>query len=270
MLELIQKQPGAYILSHNGLGDNITMIGAIRFLSNYYETIYFLCKDKYESNVKLFFADLKVVTVSFDSRDERNSCTNIINNAKQQHEDIDVFICGGCHTCYLTSKVTHPSLLSYKKNDKSYTSKFDHIQKFYYDAGLDLSIYFEFFDISSSNESKALYKELESYKVAFFHTQASNEEVDLSEIYNRYKNEKDYIVICANKNVYDVSNPEQKEKHAIAEKYINIPIAHYIDIIKNANSIHVVDSCFSCIVYPLMVTNKLKASEVVIHERKYE
>lgn len=268
MLELIQKQQGAYILSHNGLGDNITMIGAVRFLSNYYETIYFLCKDKYESNVKLFFVDLKVITVPFDSRDERNSCANIINNAKQQHKEFDIFICGGCNTSYLTSIVTHPLLLSYKKDDKGYTVRFDHIEQFYSDAGLDLSIYFEFFDISSSSKSKALYKNLESYKVAFFHTQASNQEMDLRKIYNHYKNEKDCIVICANKNVYDVSNPEQKEKHAISEKYINIPIAHYIDIIKNAVCIHVVDSCFCCIVYPLVVTNKLKTREVVIHERK--
>jgi hypothetical protein len=268
MSKLIQKQSGAYILSHNGLGDNITMIGAIRFLSNYYETLYFLCKDKYESNVKLFFEDLQVVTVPFDSKDEINSCTIIINNIKQNHKEFDIFICGGCNTSYLTSIVTHPSLLSYKKDDKGYTVRFNHIEQFYSDAGLDLSIYFEFFDISSSNESKTLYKNLESYKVAFFHTQASNEEMDLSEMYNYYKNKKDWIVICANKNIYDASDNEQKEKHKISEKYINIPIAHYIDIIKNANCIHVVDSCFCCIVYPFMVTRKLKASRVVIHERK--
>ena len=41
----ITKQKSAYFLSHNGLGDNITNIGAINFLLNYYETIYFLCKD---------------------------------------------------------------------------------------------------------------------------------------------------------------------------------------------------------------------------------
>jgi len=268
MRDSIEKQHGAYILSHNGLGDNITMIGAIRFLSNYYETLYFLCKDKYEFNVKLFFEDLQVITVPFDSQNERNSCTTIINNIKQNHKEFDIFICGGCNKSYLTSIVTHPSLLSYKKDDKGYTIKVNHIEEFYNDAGLDLSVYFNFFNIYSSSKSKALYKEIGDYKVAFFHTQASNEEMDLSKIYNCYKNKKDWIVICANKNVYETTSREQKERHEISEKFVNIPIAYYIDIIKNASCVHVIDSCFSCIVYPLMTTNKLNASEVVIHERK--
>ena len=44
----IKKQKSAYFLSHNGLGDNITSIGSIIFLLQYYETIYFLCKNNYE------------------------------------------------------------------------------------------------------------------------------------------------------------------------------------------------------------------------------
>ena len=35
----------AYFLCHNGLGDIFTMIGAINFLLNYFEEIYFLCKN---------------------------------------------------------------------------------------------------------------------------------------------------------------------------------------------------------------------------------
>ena len=62
----IVKQKNAYFLSHNGLGDNITSIGAVNFLLNYYENIFFLCKDIHEDNVKLLFNNKPVIIVAFD------------------------------------------------------------------------------------------------------------------------------------------------------------------------------------------------------------
>jgi hypothetical protein len=55
----------AYLLSHNGLGDNITMIGAINFLLHYYDNVYFLCKDKNQENVARFFQDKPVIVIPF-------------------------------------------------------------------------------------------------------------------------------------------------------------------------------------------------------------
>jgi len=263
----IQKQPGAYILSHNGLGDNITMIGAIRFLSNYYETIYFLCKDKYESNVKLFFKDINVVTIPFDSNNEVHNILLIMSDVIQNKKELDFFISGDCNTRYLKSKITHPMLLNYKQNDKTYKLKIYHIWKFYRDARLDLSIYCEWFDISSSRESKQLYEEIQTYKIIFAHTKSSAGEINLGPFLEQYKNKENYIIICANKNMYDASNPHEQERSSVCEKYINIPVAHYIDIIKNANIIHIVNSCFSCIIVPLMMTQRLNSINTVIHDR---
>ena len=42
---------------------------------------------------------------------------------------------------------------------------------------------------------------------------------------------------------------------------------NYYDTIINANEIYVIDSCFSCIVYPLLITKKLKAHKVEIIDR---
>ena len=264
----IIKQPGAYILSHNGLGDYITMIGAVRFLSNYYDTIYFLCKDIFESNVKLLFKDLNVITIPFLHNDEFEICKNIINNAKENNMGYDFFICG-MHNNYASSIITHPVLLSYNKNDKMYTNKYSHIKDFYYDIHLDLSIYYDYFQINSTNESKTLYEEINNYNIIFMHTKSSDRELDLIKIISEYIHKKDYIIICANKNIYD-SIGDYEIKKNICNKYVNIPIAHYIDIIKEATYIHVIDSCFSCIIYPLAITNKLKSKQTIIYNRTIE
>ena len=64
------KLQTAYFLSHNGLGDNITSIGAINFLSNYFETIYFLCKNSYSNNVQVLLNQDCVKIVPFDANNE--------------------------------------------------------------------------------------------------------------------------------------------------------------------------------------------------------
>ena len=56
-IETYNNSKTLYFCSHLGLGDNITNIGATRFLLQYYDTIYFFCKQQYKSNVQLLFID---------------------------------------------------------------------------------------------------------------------------------------------------------------------------------------------------------------------
>ena len=131
--------------------------------------------------------------------------------------------------------------------------------QFYYDIGLDLSIYYDYFDIPSSLASNKYYDTLKNYNIIFLHTKSSVREIDLSNIINKYIDNSNYIIICANKNVY----PPDHEHYQLSETFVNIEVAYYIDVIKNAKEIHVIDSCFSCIVHPLHKTNKLDECDVV-------
>jgi hypothetical protein len=258
----MEKLPKAYFLSHNGLGDNITSIGAINFLSQYYDVIYFLCKDIYESNVKLLFENNKcVVVLPVDNKNEFNRCKEILDNAHKQDENVNIFVCG-CHTIYAKSIITHPELINYQKT-KKYETDYIHINKFYDDINLDLTIYYEYFDIESSEISKELYKNIENYNIIFMHTKSSTHDINLHDIIDKFINDDTYLIICANKNVYS----EDDLKYNSANKFVNIPLQHYIDTIKNSKEIHVVNSCFSCIVYPLYKTNRLPDSNVNIISR---
>jgi len=255
----IEKLPIAYFVSHNGLGDNITNIGAVNFLLNYYEKIYFLCKNIHEKNVQYLFENKPVVVVAFNAACEKKELSMRLN-----HIIIgDVFV-SGIHKKYIKTRITHPSLLSYKQNDKNYTVQFSHIRKFYYDIGLDISIYYEFFDINSTEISKRYYDAVKNYKIIFIHSKASNYEVNYSHVYEKYKNNNEYIIICANKNMYEKSH----NLHAVANNYVNIYVAWYIDIIKNAELFYMIDSCFSCILYPFVMTNRISMDKFNLFVRK--
>ena len=100
----------AYIVSHNGLGDNLFMIGGLNFIKNFYRNIYFLCKKCYYKNVILFFeADSNIKCVPFNNRKEKESIKKIL---KEKYEDInnDIFICGFVHRKYLKSRINNRKL----------------------------------------------------------------------------------------------------------------------------------------------------------------
>jgi len=254
----IVKQSEAYLISHLGLGDNIINIGAVNFLLYYYETIYVLCKKTYIDNVKLLFEGVeygKVIPFYTEIEFDTN-LNNIITNP-----NADIFISGDCNLeKNMKSKITHPQLKKYKPYNLV-KSKYTTLNNFYKEIGLDILICLHYFNINSSEKSIDYYNEIKNYKIIFIHSKSSIEEINFDKTINLYKNNEEYIMICANKNVYSIDN----SKYNIAERYINLPIAYYIDIIKKSDIIHVIDSCFCCIVYPLNIMQKLKTNKVFIY-----
>ena len=58
---------------------------------------------------------------------------------------------------------------------------------------LDLTIYYEYFDINSTEKSIAVYKEINDKNIIFCHTQSSNKKVSLPENIKTYINDNKYI-----------------------------------------------------------------------------
>jgi hypothetical protein len=253
-----------YFLGHNGLGDNITNISAINYLLNFYKKIHFMCKDIYVDNLKIIYNNSSVILIPFDHTNETKECFKILNTIYQLN-NMDVLISGFCHKANFMSKI-HNKLLKtrIKNNDYNIEDKYIHIKNFYEDINLDLSIYYNYFNINSNVYSKQLYNNIKKYKIVFMHTLASNSTLDLSEYINKYKNLDDYLIICPNTNLYEKSHV----KNCIVEDYVNLLVANYIDIIKNSEYIYIINSCFACFVLPLQFKNELKAQDCKIFERK--
>lgn len=268
----------AYLLSHNGLGDNLYMIGAVRFLLQYYENIYFLCKDIYYNNVTSFYKNNNnVVIIPINSKNEYSSCKEIINESVYLKND--VLISGPCHKGYLKSKITNKKLLERIPEKKRYTidydtlesSNYSFIENFYLDINLDLNIFFEYFELPSTIESESYYNSLSKYdNIIFIHSKASNKVLNFPKLYNENILKTNTIIVCANENVYKLTNKlnnNQNEKFNLCNNLVNIPLIYYLDIIKKCNEIYIIDSCFTGIVLPLLKTEKLQATKIRIIER---
>jgi hypothetical protein len=253
-----------FFLGHNGLGDNITNIGAINYLLTIYENIYFICKDIYIENLKEIYTDPRIFLVPFKSDNETNARFELLIPRYNQNK-MDVLISGDCHKINFKSKIQN-DILKYreKNNDYSIDTKYIHIKKFYDDINLDLSIYYNYFNIDSSAKSIELYENIKHYNIIFIHSTAgNNKKLNLTNYINKFINNKNDIIISADYNVYK----KEDEKFELAEQYVNALVPYYIDIIKNAKYIYIIDSCFSCVIIPLSYRNELKTIEYKIFNR---
>ena len=265
----------AYLLCHLGLGDNLYMIGAVRFLLQYYKKIYFLCKDVYLHNVKLFYKNNdNVIIIPVNSKNDESSIKKIINQTVYQNND--VLIASFCHD--IKSKITHPKLIHRIPEEKKYnldhdtltTENYWLIETFYHNIKLDLNIFFEYFELPTTIKSQNYYNSLSKYKkIIFIHSKSSdNKKLNFSSTYWKNIYKTDTILICADHNIYEktinINKIIQEEKYKICKELINIPVIYYLDIIKKCDEIYIIDSCFTGIVLPLLKTNKLKAKTVRI------
>ena len=264
----------AIVVSHNGMGDNFHMIGALNYLSTFYKKVYLLCKDKYYKNVSLFFDENSNIScIPFDSKNEIISIMNIINN-KFTDKKNDIFVCGG-HKRYLNKfkRVKNNLLINdieLHKNEKILynincsqinNNNYKFIIDFYYDMNLNLNHYFKYYKIPSVNEAHILYEQIKQFNIVFIQLKSScGKSLNIENLKTRCLNDDNTIIICNDINVYP-NDEKYKIKKQLAEKFVYNKIINYVEIIKNAKEIYLVDSCFIGLVLPLFKTNNLKVDK---------
>lgn len=258
-----------YVVSHNGLGDNLYMIGGVNYLSKFYNNVFFLCKQKYYNNVKLFFLE-GVTCVPFN--ENNNEHIEIRNIIKNKYEDNDVFICGDCHRHIFPCKITNQTYIDSISPTKEYdiqlsnitNQSYDFIEGFYRDMKLNLSYFYEYFEIPDYKESKSLFESINSYYIIFVQTKCSTgQKLNIEKLLDKYIDDEKSIIVCVDENVY----PFGHSKHVLAQEFVMKEVVYYKDIIKNSDEIHLIDSCFVGIILPYAKTNRLKTDNINIQLR---
>ena len=249
------------LLGHNGLGDYITYNGAINYLLTIYEHVYFICRDITIKNLEIIYSNPRLFLVPFKNDNEKDGLRRLILPRYRQR-NMDILILGCWKDCF-SSKIQNNILKNRQKN-LDYDTKYIHIKQFYDDMNLDLSIYYNFFNIDSSKKSLELYEKIKLFNIIFLHSTADyKKKINLTTYIDRFVNDENNIIISADYNIYN----NEHDKYELAQEYVNQLVPYYIDILKNAQYIYIVDSCFSCIVLPLSYRNELNAIEYKIFDR---
>jgi hypothetical protein len=245
------------------LGDNIANIGAIRYLLEYYAEIYFVCHDNSLKNLEILYTNKRVHFIPTHCNNESVDYHAVLDPIYDL-PDTDVLISGFCFTPFYATKITNTKLINRKKlTNYRIQPRYDFIRIFYEHINLDLSIYYNYFNIESTKQSIDMYNLIKNYTIIFTHAKCSLRTINLDTIVQKHITDNNKIIICSDHNVYPPSHPH----YEIANKFINQLVAYYIDIIKQSKYIYIIDSCFSPIVLPLLNSGQLQTIECQIFHR---
>lgn len=225
----------AFVLSHLGLGDCICMNGLVRYLSTKYDKILVVCRDRYETNLRLIYADDNDIELypvhsqdgilwHFDKDEFENATKNCDTYLASQHLLVD-------------------TLTNLPFN-------------FYDDMKIERSVFWDYHHIPHVSAEKDLYTHLQGINYyIFIHSDTSTgktfELVDAEKYFNFDSN--DVLIINPCENVYDSNH----KFYNTANKFINHPLVYYRAVIEKANKIILSDSSFFCFSLCLKTDSKI-------------
>jgi hypothetical protein len=238
----------ALFLCNIGLGDQIDMIGAVRYLSQFHNQIYVPCFNQNIKTLSEFYSDnSKVVLIAIDEEwYTRNWLYTSSLKGEKQYELIN----------YNPSDYTVVYRTGWFKQQHSDMWPDYNIPKcFYKDLDLDLSIEHSYFHIPENLESKKVYETVKDIDYIFVHQRSSDYFTslvtwDIDQIFT----------IDPNVNLYS----EGHHWYDLARNFVKRPFPHYTDTIINASEVHLVNSSFRCLAAHL----PLKASIKKCYARK--
>lgn len=226
------KVKRAFVLSHLGLGDNICMIGLVRYLATKYDKVSVVCKNHYQKNLQLMYADDTSIELHPVQSDYDISVRWGFDRTKfaQITKDSDTYIAG--HHMF--------NLADGEKEHEKTELPFN----FYDDMKVNRSTFWDYHHTPPLSSDKDLHELLQIKKYIFIHPIASTGQIFTLEDAERYFNfnSNDILVINPCSNVYK----KDHKYYDIAEKLVNHPLLYYKTIMRKATKIIMSDSSFFC------------------------
>jgi hypothetical protein len=213
------------------MGDSLTAIGAVRYLSTCYDQVDFVVRESNRHNVQKILQDdpsIHVVGVSGDvDISPKFGCPKEVFDARTQ--GYDLFISGihrldGCHDL---------SLIPFS---------------FYRDFGVPETTFWDYFHVAEYIESTQMYEawkaRLGDLPYLFIHNETSNgvmfSAVDVEE---RFGVSRDKVLfVNAASNIYPVGH----HFHDLAQMWVGLAMPLYRVLIQRASGVMVTDSSFYC------------------------
>ncbi len=229
------KQKKAFITTHLGVGDHITTIGMVRYLSTCYDKVTVVCLKKNEKNVRSFYSNDKNIEFYPVSRikDINVRYGFSLKKLNKITEGMDLYVCG-------------------YNNFRRKLNIYDLPFCFYDEINIPTSIFWDYFYLPNNESSNKLYKLLENNtNYIFVHTDSSYGRLfSIEYVEKKLKiNRNDILMINPCYNIYDKNH----KFFDLANKFVNHILIDYINTIINAEYIVVSDSSFMCMALNLEI-----------------
>lgn len=233
ILSKLSPKTGLFI-SHLGLGDMINMNGAVNYLTKDYDEIFLVCYAHNYQNVRTLYhtnPKIKILTINTEN-------------------DIWIYQTWNPFFTYIASffsKVWKSGIFL-----ENHEPCIELPNCFYRDLGLPTEIWQTQSQLPKLQESRQLFEKLQGIPYIFVQQQASDASCSLIQW-----NKNTILTIDPNVNVYSPSD----SFFELAEACRGKPFFHYIDLLANAEEIHVLDSAFCTLLF-LIPTVHIKVKKI--------
>lgn len=213
----------ALFLGHLGMGDHILCNGLIRTLSEKYDEVTVCAAMNNFNNAGMMFTDKRNVIIL---PLENDHCVNL-TSSRFNPEMFKNNVNGHGYDLYMAGHHKSVQELPY--------SFYDHV-------GIEREIFWKNFYLPELQESKELFKMLNNTPYVFIHNTSSDMHVDVNSIKSLLDINDDILIVnpCVNSYSFD------HKYYNLAERFLNHPLFHYVDIIINASQVLLTDSSFFC------------------------
>ncbi len=240
------KKRRAFILNHLGHGDMLTMNGMVRYYSTLYDEVVVPCVKTFVSSMELVYADDPTITLMpVDSwaaiSPERGFP---MDKFKEITQGFDVILTGCNRNPFYGSH-----MLSNGRGNHALSLPFC----FYHDLGLDKTIMWDYFHVAHCKEAMQLYNQINSicdnkFIIAQTNTSERENVISCELIENKFGiSRDDYLIININSNYY---TPDH-HFYDIANKCVNLPLIHYMELLKHSFANILTNSALFCLAMQL-------------------
>jgi hypothetical protein len=223
----------AFFYTHSGMGDLIYCIGAIRYLATQFENVYVVVWDKYMHIFNALFNDVKNVHALTTARHDLGALDYIHSN---NLGECALFLSG-----------------AYKpRSDPVCTPDSPYPYCFYDDMGMPRSIMKDYFHVPRRPDLL----QVVGQPYIFIHNIASCLTLDINI-------STDLFIIDPSNNRYPPGHPHFER----AQAFVMLNVIDYVDILENAEELHLIDSCFLALAHQLDLS-KVKKKVAYTSERE--
>lgn len=249
------KPRKAFVMTNQGMGDLLTVVGAIRYLSTCYDIVTVICCTPYYiRNLKLLYEDDNNIKF-YVANDNKNMDNKDGNGGKLSTEqrklleielkDADFISCG--HHCHAPKSISQIPF------------------SFYKDMNIDPTYFWKYFHINIPKSSYTLFNNLQNIdNYIFLHNTSSQGEIfSIEYIVDKFNIDyNNTLIINPCINIYKNTH----KFYDIAQIFVFKLFAEYATTIINADKIFLTDSSFFC----LSLNLPIKTTECYFKPRVFD
>jgi hypothetical protein len=215
MLNIIRKNSNALIIGPGGLGDHIWISGGVRYIAKQYKETHLVVSEACLNTVKVLYKDEPSIKLILVMRIDQE-LTDLIAKTYSRYNT---------YTCIHTKDLRY-----------HFTVDMNDIPGVFYDKmEIPRNTRYSDFVCPILPESLALFETVKNQPYILVQTKSSTITTnivtwDINQI----------LTIDPNVNQYSSNHPW----HTLAETFVNQPFFYYVDLIKHASELHLVNSSF--------------------------